>query len=342
MQRGTSFRPIATLTGNTVTSTTEQPAPQLATEGKQGLDETKKGTLYGFLAYASWGMLPIYFHSLGPSSAIEILVHRIVWSLVFCLILGFVVGERSWLPLLRNTRQILVLAAAASVLAVNWGVYIYAVTTHNVVESSLGYFINPIILVLMGVLLLKERLRTLQWAAVGLATVAVMVITVDYGRPPWIALALAFTFATYGYIKKQVGASIDALPSMTIETVVLAPVALVVIIGIELSGNGTFLSAGAGHTAMLLTTGVVTAVPLILFAAAARRVTLVTMGLLQFLAPVLQFITGVFILNEPVPPSRWVGFGFVWIALLLLATDMIRSTQAQRKLRLQGKPITTS
>ncbi|HWV24877.1 MAG TPA: EamA family transporter, partial [Thermomicrobiales bacterium] len=183
-----------------------------------------------------------------------------------------------------------------------------------------------------------ERLRPLQWAAIGLATVAVAVIAVDYGRLPWIALSLAFTFATYGYIKKHVGASIDALPSMTIETVVLAPFALIAIIWIELSGNGTFLSAGAGHTAMLLTTGVVTAVPLILFAAAARRVTLVTMGLLQFLAPVLQFITGVFILGEDVPPSRWIGFGFVWVALVLLATDMIRSTQANRRLRLQGKP----
>jgi len=321
-----------------VTSTAESPAQSQAPSDMASPEESRKGTLYGFLAYASWGLLPIYFHSLEPSSAIEILVHRVVWSLVFCLALGAIVGDRSWVPLLRDTRRLLILGTAAVILGINWGIYIYAVTTDNVVESSLGYFINPIILVLMGVLLLHERLRPLQWAAIGLATVAVAVIAVDYGRLPWIALSLAFTFATYGYIKKHVGASIDALPSMTIETVVLAPFALIAIIWIELSGNGTFLSAGAGHTAMLLTTGVVTAVPLILFAAAARRVTLVTMGLLQFLAPVLQFITGVFILGEDVPPSRWIGFGFVWVALVLLATDMIRSTQANRRLRLQGKP----
>lgn len=319
-----------------MTSTAETSVP--TTTGMLAQDETRKGTLFGFLAYASWGLLPIYFHSLEPSSAIEILVHRVVWSLVFCLALSAIIGDRSWLKLLRNSRRLAILTAAASILAVNWGVYIYAVTTDNVVESSLGYFINPIILVLMGVILLKERLRSLQWAAVGFATVAVIVITIDYGRPPWIALTLAFSFATYGYIKKQVGANIDALPSMTIETVVLAPFALIAILWIEITGNGTFLSTGAGHTAMLLTTGVVTAVPLILFAAAARRVPLVTMGLLQFLAPVLQFITGVFLLGEDVPFSRWIGFGFVWLALILLATDMVRNTQANRRLRRQEQP----
>lgn len=325
-----------------MTPTAEHPAPPSpATKpGQSGFDETKKGTLYGFLAHMSWGLLPIYFHSLEPASAIEILAHRIVWSLVFCLILGVIARDRSWIPLLRAPRRLLLLSAAASVLAINWGVYIYAVTTENVVESSLGYFINPIILVLMGVLILRERLRPLQWAAIGLAVAAVLVITIDYGRLPWIALTLAFSFATYGFIKKHVGASIDALPSMTIETVVLAPFALIAVVVIQMSGNGTFLTEGAGHTGMLLSTGVVTAVPLILFAAAARRVTLVTMGMLQFLAPALQFISGVFLLGESVPPSRWVGFSLVWIALVLLTTDMVRSAQANRRLRLRSKPAT--
>lgn len=294
-------------------------------------EQVRKGTLYGFLAYASWGLLPLYFHALSPASAVEILAHRIVWSLVFCLILCLIRHDFSWVPLLlQNPKRLLILVLAAFLLSVNWGVYIYAVTTNNVVESSLGYFINPLLLVLMGVFILKERLRRLQWAAVGLATVAVLIISVDYGRLPWIALTLAGSFATYGFIKKQVGANIDALPSMTIETVVLVPFAIAAIVWIERSGDGTFLTEGAGHTIMLLSTGIVTAVPLILFAAAARRVPLATMGLLQFLAPVLQFICGVAILGEVVPASRWVGFVFVWAALALLASDMIRYTRSRR------------
>lgn len=295
-------------------------------------DQIRKGTLYGFLAYASWGMLPLYFHALDPASALEILAHRIVWSLLFCFVLCLIQRDFSWVPLLlQNPRRLLLLTLAAFLLAINWGVYIYAVTTENVVESSLGYFINPLLLVLMGVFILNERLRRLQWAAVGLATVAVLIISVDYGRLPWIAFALATSFATYGYIKKQVGANIDALPSMTIETVVLTPFAIAAIFWIERSGDGTFLSTGASHTSMLLSTGIITAVPLILFAAAARRVPLATMGLLQFLAPVLQFICGVAILGEVVPLSRWVGFGFVWIALALLAADIIRFTRSRRR-----------
>lgn len=315
--------------------TSERAEPVMPPTSGAATDETSNGTFYGFLAYSMWGLLPIYFHSLDPASAIEILVHRIVWSLIFCLALGTIIGDRSWIWTFRYPRRLALLSVAACVLTVNWGVYIYAVTTDNVIESSLGYFINPLILVLMGVVLLKERLRTLQWIAVGIAGIAVIIISFDYGRLPWIALSLAFSFATYGFIKKQVGANIDALPSMTIETAVLAPVALIAIVWIEVSGSGTFLSAGGGHTAMLLSTGVVTAVPLILFAAAARRVPLATMGLLQFLAPVLQFITAVAILGEVVPASRWIGFILVWVALVILATDIVRHSQARRRARLK-------
>lgn len=297
-------------------------------------NEIRQGTIYGFLAYFSWGVLPLYFHALSPASALEILSHRIVWSLVFCIILCLIRNDFSWVPLLfQNPRRLLLLTVAAVFLAINWGVYIYAVTDNNVVESSLGYFINPILLVLMGVIILKERLRRLQWAAVGLATVAVLIISIDYGRLPWIALALATSFATYGYIKKLVGANMDALPSMTIETVVLAPFAIATIVWIELSGDGTFVTEGMPHTSMLLSTGIITAVPLILFAAAARRVPLATMGLLQFLAPVLQFISGVFILGEDVPLSRWIGFSIVWVALAMLTTDIIRHTRTERRHR---------
>jgi chloramphenicol-sensitive protein RarD len=229
----------------------------------------------------------------------------------------------------------MLLTLAAFLLAINWGVYIYAVISGNVVESSLGYFINPLILVLMGVFILHERLRRLQWWAVVLGTIAVLIISLNYGRLPWIALSLAVSFATYGFIKKQVGANIGALPSMTIETVVLAPFAAAGIVWIERTGNGTFSTEGAAHTLMLLSTGVVTAVPLILFAAAARRVPLATMGLLQFFAPVLQFICGVFVLGEVVPASRWIGFGFVWIALVLLTVHTIQTSRSRRRSALQ-------
>lgn len=297
--------------------------------------EVRAGTLYGFLAYGSWGVLPLYFHALAPAGALEILAHRIVWSLVFCMILVVISRDFSWVrTVLQTPRRIVLLAFAAYLLAINWGIYIHAVTVGNVIEASLGYFINPLILVIMGVVLLKERLRRLQWSAVALGAVAVLVISLNYGRLPWIALSLAITFATYGYIKKQIGVNIGALQSMTIETVLLAPFAVGGIIWIEMSGQSTFTTAGTSHTVMLLSTGVITAVPLILFAAAASRVPLATMGLLQFLAPVLQFICGVAILGEVVPASRWIGFGLVWIALVLLTIDTIRFTRSRRRLRL--------
>jgi chloramphenicol-sensitive protein RarD len=292
----------------------------------------RAGTLYGFLAYASWGVLPLYFHALAPAGAVEILAHRIVWSLVFCLMLGALTRELAQIvPILRSPRRLLLLTIAAALLAVNWGVYIYAVTTNNVVESSLGYFINPLILVVMGVVVLHERLRPMQWAAVGLGAVAVLVIAFDYGRLPWVALSLATSFALYGFIKKRVGASIGALQSMTTETVLMAPFAAAAIVWIERAGDGTFTAEGPSHTLLLLSTGVITAVPLILFAAAARRVPLATMGLLQFIAPVLQFICGVFVLGEDVPAVRWVGFGLVWIALALLTNDSLRTLRARRR-----------
>lgn len=298
--------------------------------------EARSGTIYGFLAYASWGVLPLYFHALAPAQAFEILAHRIVWSLVFCLILVTLSRDSSWVPIvLRHPRRLMLLTLAAFLLAINWGVYIYAVTSGNVVESSLGYFINPLILVLIGVFVLHERLRRLHWWAVGLGTIAVLIISFNYGRLPWIALTLACSFATYGFIKNRVGANIGALQSMTVETVVLVPFAGAGIVWIERSGNGTFTTEGLSHTLMMLSTGIVTAVPLIFFAAAARRVPLATMGLLQFFAPVLQFICGVTILGEIVPASRWIGFGLVWLALIILTVDTLRTSRSRRRLPVQ-------
>lgn len=293
------------------------------------------GTIYGLLAYGLWGVLPLYFHALAPATAWEILAHRIVWSLLLTVVVWAWKRDLGWLrALVRHPRRLALLGVAAFFLAINWAVFIYAVSIGNVVESSLGYFINPLLLVLMGVLLLGERMSRLQWTALGFGTVAVAVITIDYGRPPWIALALATSFATYGYIKKQVGAYIGALESMTIETVVLAPFAVAGIAWIQLSGNGTFLTEGAGHTLLIMASGVATAVPLVLFSAAASRIPLTTMGLLQYLAPVGQFLVGVLVFGEVVPGPRWIGFGLVWVGLATLTVDMFTRARRSRRARL--------
>lgn len=311
---------------------------QTPTETSAAADETNRGVLYGAAAYGLWGVLPLYFNALAPAGALEILVNRVTWLMLFCVIVWTVLRDRSWIqPLVAVPRRLVLLTVAAVLLAVNWGVYIYAVTVGNVVESSLGYFINPLVLVLMGVLILHERLRSLQWAAVAIGALAVLVIAVDYGRPPWIALTLAFTFAIYGFIKKQVGANIGALASLTTETAVLAPFAIVTLVWIEAGGRGTLTHDAPWHGLLLLTSGAVTAGPLILFAAAARRVPLTTVGLLQFLAPVLQLICGVAILGERVPPVRWAGFGLVWVALVLLTFDSLRA--ARRRSRPVARPV---
>lgn len=302
--------------------------------------ESERGVLFGVAAYSMWGVFPLYFHALAPSSAMEILVNRIVWSMLFCTIVWIVLRDVSWVrPLIAVPRRLFLLVIAAFFLAINWGGYIYAVTVENVVETSLGYFINPLVLVLMGVLILHERLRPMQWAAVGIGALAVLVIAFDYGRPPWIALTLAFSFAIYGFIKKHVGPDIGALASMTTETAVLAPFALGALVWIEVSGRGTFSHDPPWHALLMLASGVVTAGPLICFAAAARRVPLTTMGLLQFLAPVLQLICGVVILGEDVPPVRWVGFTLVWIALTLLTVDSWRAAWRRSRLRLVAPAV---
>lgn len=305
------------------------PIPRTAQEERVHI-----GTIYGFLAYGMWGVLPLYFHALAPATSWEILAHRIVWSLLLTVVVWAWKRDLSWLrPLLRNRRRLGLLGLAAFFLAINWAVFIYAVSIGNVVESSLGYFINPLLLVLMGVLLLGERMSPLQWTALGFGTVAVAVITIDYGRPPWIALSLATSFALYGYMKKLIGAHLGALESMTIETIVLTPFALAGIAWFQITGNGTFLSEGPSHTLLIMASGVATAVPLILFSAAASRIPLTTMGLLQYLAPVGQFLVGVLVFNEVVPGPRWIGFGLVWIGLATLTIDMFTRAQRSRRAR---------
>lgn len=281
-----------------------------------------RGVAYGASAYVLWGIVPIYWPLLAPTSSIEILAHRVAWSLVVMVVITLVLGRWGPLRTLRGKGWLMV-AAASLLIAVNWGVYIYAVNSAHVVEAALGYFINPLVSVLLGVVVLRERLRWAQYAALAVAVVAVVVLAVDYGRLPLISLALACSFGVYGLIKKTI--PLDSTTSLTAESIVLAPVAVGYLVWLGATGAGTFTELGIGHALLLASTGVVTAIPLMLFGAGAQRVSLVTMGMLQYLAPVLQFALGVFVLNEPMPPSRWFGFALVWLALMIFTVDTLRA-----------------
>jgi chloramphenicol-sensitive protein RarD len=276
------------------------------------VNEARRGTLYGVAAYAMWGLFPLYWPLVRPAGAIEILAHRIVWSLAFTVLL---LGGLRGLTAVRRVgrRGVGLLALAAVLVSVNWGIYIFAVIHGHVVETSLGYFVNPLVSVMLGVVFLGERLRRAQWGAVAIAVVAVVVLGAGHGRPPWIALCLAASFGLYGFVKKK--AAVPAVPSLAIETAFLFLPALGWLVALEARGAGTFGHAAASIDALLVLGGAVTAVPLLCFAAAANRVPLSTLGLLQYIAPTLQFLCGVLVFREPMPPVRWVGFGLVWLAL---------------------------
>ncbi|MGS2642666.1 EamA family transporter RarD [Streptosporangium sp. LJ11] len=302
------------------------------------MPETRRGVLYGIAAYSMWGLFPLYWPLLKPSAALEILAHRIAWSLVAVVAILAVRRHWSWFrELLRTPGKLGLLVLAAVIITVNWGVYIYAVNSGHVVEGALGYFINPLVSVLFGVFLLKERLRRWQWVAVGLGTAAVVILTVDYGRPPWIALVLAVSFGTYGLVKKTAG--VGAAESMTVETLVLLLPALGYLAYLGQQGTSTFGNAGAGHALLLAGAGVVTAVPLLCFTASAIRVPLTTIGLLQYIAPLLQFLCGVFVIGEVMPPSRWLGFGVIWLALSVFTWDSLRTAAQARRTAPDSVPV---
>lgn len=286
--------------------------------------ESALGGVYAFIAYFLWGFLPLYFLSLSPTDPWEVVAWRIVLSLVFCAILLTV--TRTWRKLwaiLHNRRLVFWTIVAGLLIYVNWQVFLIGTLTGHVIEGSLGYFINPIVTVLLGVLVLHERLRTAQWVAIGIAVLAVVVIVVGYGSFPWIALTLAASFGTYGLVKKQIGPSVDAISGLTLESLWLLPVAVVQLIVVAATTGLTMGQVSAGHTALLLMAGIVTATPLLFFAAGARRAPLTVIGLLQFVAPILQFITGAWIMAEPMPLERWIGFGLVWVSLIVLMADSV-------------------
>jgi chloramphenicol-sensitive protein RarD len=289
----------------------------------------RRGVGYGLAAYAFWGAIPLFWPLVKRASAPELLAHRVIWSLVICAILLLTVVPRGWWSRIGRPRSLLLLGAAAGVVSVNWGVYIWAVNHGHVVETSLGYYINPIFSILVGVIFLRERMQLVQWICVGLAVIAVIVLTVDYGRLPWIALVLAVSFGTYGVIKKRLNAG--AVDTLAAESALLTPVALGYLVYLELTGHLTFGHLGWAHSLLLVATGVVTVVPLLFFAAAATRLPLTTMGLLQYLAPTLQFVLGIGYFHESMSAGRWFGFALVWLALVVLTVGGVRQARLSRR-----------
>jgi chloramphenicol-sensitive protein RarD len=290
-------------------------------------EDTRLGLIYGSSAYLLWGLFPLYWPLLKPAGTIEILAQRMAWSLVtMVVLLRLTGGFGSVVAVFRNGRQRTLLVTGAVLVSVNWGTYIYGVNTKHVVETSLGYFINPLFTILLGVFVLGERLRRWQWMAVAIGAVAVVVIAIDYGRPPWIALVLATSFGLYGFVKKQAG--VGAVDSLAVETSALFVPATIALIVIGAQGNLAFGRHGVGNALLLAGTGVVTVIPLLLFAGGTQRLPLSVVGLLQYLAPVLQFAVGVGIRHEPMPAAELAGFVLVWIALIVLTVDGLR---AQRR-----------
>lgn len=292
------------------------------------MSESRNGLLLGVAAYCMWGLFPLYWPLLEPGGAVEILAHRVLWS---ALVMGLLVVVLARGPqvrrIVRDRRVTLLLVVGAATITVNWATYIYGVNDGRVVETSLGYFINPLVTMLMGVLILRERLRPLQWAALAVGVGAVLVLSLDYGRPPWLALVLAFSFGTYGLAKKT--ADVGAVESLAFETAVLAPLAVGFLCWLSARGDSGFASHGVGHALLLTTTGVVTAIPLICFGAAATRVSMVSLGLLQYLAPCLQFALGLLVFDEEMTAGRWAGFLLVWAALALFTVEAIRHRRRQ-------------
>lgn len=306
-------------------------APTVADARPSPAGVSRSGLVYAVAAYGLWGFLPIYFIALAPTGPVEIVAWRILLSLVFCALL--IAVTRSWRAfraLLRDRRVVLTMGAAGALIFVNWLTYVFATLNGQVVEAALGYFINPIVTVFLGVIVLRERLNATQWTAVGISIVAVVVLAVGYGQLPWIALVLAFSFGFYGLIKKRVGHRVDAVSGLTLETAWLAPFAAVLLVVVGATGAMTMGTAGAWHTVLLLAAGAVTAIPLLLFAAASRRLPLTYMGFIQYFAPFIQFLVGVVVLREPMPLERWIGFGLVWVALAVLTFDLLRGARARR------------
>lgn len=291
------------------------------------------GVAYAAAAYLLWGVLPLYFLVLVPTGAWEVVAWRVLLSFAFCLLLLTVTrGWASFAMILRHPKLLGWTALAGLLIYINWQVFLIGTLSDNVIETSLGYFINPITTVLLGVFVLKERLRKLQWAATAIAAIAVVVIIVAYGAFPWIALSLTAAFGVYGLIKKKIGPAVDAVGGLTLESFWLIPIAVVQLIVVALTPVGITMGAnGWLHATLLAFAGVATAVPLLLFAAGTRRINLAVIGMIQFITPVLQFLIGAVVLHEPMPPERWAGFIIVWVAIAVFIIDLLLAARHGRR-----------
>ena len=279
-----------------------------------------KGILYAAAAYIIWGLLPLYWKALQGVPALEILAHRIVWSLIFVSVILTVRHKWSFVkPALRDRRIVLTFVASGLLLSVNWFTYIWAVNDGHIVETSLGYFINPLVNVLLGYVVLKERMRPAQWAAIALAAAGVLYLTLSYGSFPWIALTLAFSFGTYGLLRKT--AKLNSAEGLAMETAVLFLPAAGYLLLLQSQGAGSFAGGDLSTTLLLFFAGAATSIPLLFFAAGARLIPLASLGLLQYIAPTLQFLIGVLVYDEPFGISRLIGFSIIWLALILYSAE---------------------
>jgi chloramphenicol-sensitive protein RarD len=298
--------------------------------------EGAKGLTFGVSAYLIWGSFPLIITAASFANPFEVVVWRVVFGFLFAALL--VTLTRTWaqtVELVKSPKKLGWVAVASLFIFINWSVYVVAVATSNVLETSLGYFINPLVTVLFAVVFLKEKLRKGQWVALGIGLIAVVILTFDYGRPPWIALALAISFGTYSLAKNRVGGKIKALQSFTIESGIVLPFALIQLWIVSMYAP-IMIFSGVFEASVLISFGILTAIPLILFGAAASRVKLSTIGFIQYLTPILQFSVGYFILEEPMPPVRWIGFALVWLSLVVLTTDALRRRKPDLPIAVQG------
>jgi chloramphenicol-sensitive protein RarD len=289
------------------------------------LSKNKLGLLFGVSAYSLWGAFPLYWILLEPANPLEIVSHRAVWTLIFCfIVLAATKALKSTLETLKRPMVAVKLFLSSLLVSINWLVYIWATNNEHVVEASLGYYINPLIIIGFGVIFLKEKMRGLQWAAVTIASMGVLILTLDYGRLPWIALTLAISWGSYGLVKKQLG--LGALEGLAIETFISSFFYLGYLIYIGNKGTGQF-GQDWGLTLLLMSAGAITAIPLLLFNGSTNRLPFTTIGLLQYITPTLQFSIGVWVLNEDMPTARWIGFLIIWVALVTLTIDLIKSSR---------------
>lgn len=286
----------------------------------------QRGLIFGFIAYLLWGFFPLYFKAIDTVPAMQILAHRFVWSFLLLVIVNLIRKEWGQISLLVRQKKILaVYIIAGSLLAVNWGVYVWGVNSGHVVDASLGYFINPLLNVLLGVVFLRERLRWSQWVPVGLAAVGVLYMTIQYHKVPWIGLSLAFTFGLYGLVKKI--APLNSLQGLTMETMALFIPAMAYLLLVNSRGEGMFAHSTLAVNVLLSLTGVITVIPLLLFGSAVRLIPLWMLGLLQYIAPTCQFLLGVLVYHEPFDQVRVVGFVLIWLALLLFSLESVYSNR---------------